>query len=110
MSKFTLKTTHAKEQLDYGERMGYDQLILAINKEDSTDGHYVSSMDLRRALEYLKKKVKKICFFPQFSTLHCILNCLYKTDYSGGDFGVPGSRHLAEGLPQQLPPPSSSTW
>lgn len=72
MSKFTLKTTHAKEQLDYGERMGYDQLILAINKEDSTDGHYVSSMDLRRALEYLKKKVKKNMFFSSILniTLH----------------------------------------
>ena len=58
MSKFTLKTSHVKEQLVYGERMGYDQLILAINKDDSTDGHYVSSMDLREALAYLQKKVK----------------------------------------------------
>ena len=55
---FTVKSTHAKQQIDYGLRNGYDTLILAISKEDNTKGEYVSSMDLERALEFLKTKVK----------------------------------------------------
>ena len=30
---FTVKSTHAKQQIDYGLRNGYDTLILAISKE-----------------------------------------------------------------------------
>ena len=57
MSSFKIKTAHAVQQVDYGVRHGYDTLILSINKEDPSDGQYLSSMDLRRAMEYLQRKV-----------------------------------------------------
>jgi len=60
---FKVKTSHAIEQLDYGKRHGYDTIILSIKKDDPSDGQYISSMDLRRALNYLQKKVN-IFYLP----------------------------------------------
>ena len=57
MSNFSVKTSFSKQQLEYGSRHGYDQIILAINQEDATKGEYISSMDLRRAIDFLQKKV-----------------------------------------------------
>ena len=62
MSSFNVKTAHAVQQMDYGVRHGYDTLILSISKNDPSDGKYLSSMDLRRALEYLQRKVNKFVF------------------------------------------------
>ena len=69
---FKVKTSHAIKQVNYGKRDGYDTLMLAINKEEASDGQYLLSMDLRHALDYLQRKVRKIvslniflyCFFP----------------------------------------------
>ena len=66
---FKVKTSHAIEQVDYGKRHGYDTLILAINKEEPSDGQYLSSMDLRRALDYLQRKVRT--FFSLNTFLYC---------------------------------------
>ena len=56
---FKVKSSHAIEQLNYGKRHGYDTFILSIKKDDPTDAQYFSSMDLRRALDYLQRKVNK---------------------------------------------------
>ena len=56
-----MKTGHAKQQLDYGLRHGYDTLILSINQEDPANVQWVSTMDMRRALTYLENKVE-YCF------------------------------------------------
>ena len=62
MNSFNVKTAHAVQQMDYGVRHGYDTLILSISKNDPSDGQYLSSMDLRRALDYLQRKVNKFDF------------------------------------------------
>ena len=66
---FTVKSTHAKQQINYGLRNGYDTLILAISREDNTKGDYVSSMDLLRALKFLKTKVKTMIIQQLYNLL-----------------------------------------
>ena len=82
---FKVKTSHAIKQVNSGKRDGYDTLMLAINKEEASDGQYLSSMDLRHALDYLQRKVRKIvslniflyCFFLW---IHCKQFTLSKLD------------------------------
>ena len=64
-----VKSTHAKQQIDYGLQNGYETLILAISREDNTKGEYVSSMDLERALEFLKTKVKTMIIQKLYNLL-----------------------------------------
>ena len=66
---FTVKSTHAKQQIDYGLQNGYETLILAISREDNTKGEYVSSMNLERALEFLKTKVKTMIIQKLYNLL-----------------------------------------
>ena len=74
MSKFSVKTTFSKQQLEYGSRHGYDHLILAIHTEDPSKGDYISSMDLRRAINFLQKKVNVVFCVRLFSSIS-ICNC-----------------------------------
>ena len=59
MADFNVKTSFAMQQMEHGSRRGYDHLILALNKEDSTKGQYVSNMDLKAAIKFLQRKVNK---------------------------------------------------
>ena len=64
MTGFTIKSTFAKQQLDYGTKHGYNQLILALDKDDPTKGEYITNMDLGAAINFLQRKVNKIvCLF-----------------------------------------------
>ena len=65
-AQFTVKTTFAKQQLEYGKQRGYETLILAINKEEKTKGDYVSNLSLREAIAFLQRKV---------NMYDCVLNC-----------------------------------
>ena len=69
MFSFSEEMFTVKQQIDYGLRNGYDTLILAILKEDNTKGEYVSSMDLERALEFLKTKVKTMIIQQLYNLL-----------------------------------------
>ena len=56
------------QQMEHGSRHGYDHLILALNKEDSTKGQYVSNMDLKAAIKFLQRKENKnVCFLALLS-------------------------------------------
>ena len=96
---FTVKSTHAKQQIDYGLRNGYDTLILAISKEDNTKGEYVSSMDLERALEFLKTKVKTMIIQQLYNLLFRV-SSLVARDRSAW---LKGSEENYPPLP--MPPP-----
>ena len=70
MAAFTIKTSFAKQQMDFGSRNGYDHLILALNKEDPTKGEYVTNMDLTAAIKFLQRKVNNnVCSIVCFSQL-----------------------------------------
>ena len=59
-NSFTVKTTFSKQQLEYGTRKGYGQLILAIKKDDPSKGEYVTDMSLKDAIAFLQRKVNMI--------------------------------------------------
>ena len=70
MAAFTIKTSFAKQQMDFGSRNGYDHLILALNKQDPTKGEYVTNMDLTAAIKFLQRKVNNnVCSIVCFSQL-----------------------------------------
>ena len=59
-NSFTVKTTFSKQQLEYGTRKGYQQLILALNKDDPTKGDYITNLSLKDAIAFLQRKVNII--------------------------------------------------
>ena len=79
---FSVKTSFSKQQLEYGTRQGYGQLILALDKDNPTKGEYITNLNLKDAIAFLRKKVNMIKLF----VFHFKIKSRHQKQFEIGNF------------------------